>query len=253
MCSARALRVICTFMASSATITESFPLTAKTVFGMEEVLAAELAALGAEQIELGRRLVNFSGDQRLMYRANLWLRTAIRVLRPIHSFAAENEKALYDGIRQIDWSVWLDAAGSLAIDPVVYSSFCTHSLYAAQLAKDAIVDQFRDRVGSRPAVDLKHPDLRINLHLNENRATVYLDSSGDSLHKRGYRTLAGEAPLNEVLAAGILQLAGWDRNSPLADFMCGSGTLPIEAALAARRIAPGTFRREFGYMRLARF
>jgi 23S rRNA (guanine2445-N2)-methyltransferase / 23S rRNA (guanine2069-N7)-methyltransferase len=226
-----------------------FPITAKTVFGLENVLAAELKALGAEQIEPGRRLVNFHGDRRLLYRANIWLRTAIRVLMPIHTFLASDEKSLYDGVRQVDWSKHLDAGGSLAIDPVIHNSFCTHSLYAAQLAKDAIVDQFRDSRGERPNVDLKNPHLRINLHLNDNRATVYLDSSGDSLHKRGYRTNAGEAPLNEVLAAGILHLTGWDRQSALADFMCGSGTLPIEAALWARDIAPGTIRQKFGYMR----
>jgi 23S rRNA (guanine2445-N2)-methyltransferase / 23S rRNA (guanine2069-N7)-methyltransferase len=226
-----------------------FLLTAKTVFGLENVLAAELAALGADAIEPGRRLVNFMADRRLLYKANIWLRTAIRVLRPIHAFDADDEKSLYAGIQQIDWSTHLDAAGSLAIDPVIHNSFLTHSLYAAQLAKDAIVDQFRERRGTRPSVDLKKPDLRLNLHLNDNRATVYLDSSGDSLHKRGYRMLSGEAPLNEVLAAGILQLTEWDRRSPLADFMCGSGTLPIEATLLARNIAPGTIRQKFGYMR----
>jgi 23S rRNA (guanine2445-N2)-methyltransferase / 23S rRNA (guanine2069-N7)-methyltransferase len=233
---------------SETPTSETFPLTAKTVFGLEDVLAGELAALGASEIVKGRRLVNFRADKRLLYRANLWLRTAIRVLKPIHSFQAENEQALYRGIREIDWFEHLDAAGSLAIDPVVHSSFCTHSLYAAQLAKDAIVDQFRERFGSRPSVDLKDPDLRINLHINANQATVYLDSSGDSLHKRGYRTAAGEAPLNEVLAAGILQLTGWDRCTPLADFMCGSGTLPIEAALLAYNICPGLIRKEFAYM-----
>jgi 23S rRNA (guanine2445-N2)-methyltransferase / 23S rRNA (guanine2069-N7)-methyltransferase len=227
---------------------DAFPLTAKTVFGLEDVLAGELAAIGADQIVKGRRLVNFRGDKRLLYWANLWLRTAIRVLKPIHAFQAENEQALYRGIREVDWFEHLDAAGSLAIDPVVHGSFCTHSLYAAQLAKDAIVDQFRERFGSRPSVDLKDPDLRINLHINENQATVYLDSSGDSLHKRGYRTMAREAPLNEVLAAGILRLTGWDRCTPLVDFMCGSGTLPIEAALWARNIAPGLIRKEFAYM-----
>ena len=143
----------------------------------------------------------------------------------------------------------LAAGGSLAIDPVVHSTIFTNSLYLAQLAKDAIVDQLRDATGRRPSVDLSDPDLRINLLVAETRVTVYLDSSGDSLHKRGYRTATGEAPLNEVLAAGILRLAEWDRHSPLADFMCGSGTLVIEAALAARRIAPGTIRRQFGYMR----
>ncbi len=143
----------------------------------------------------------------------------------------------------------MQPSGSLAIDPVVHSSFATHSLFVAQRAKDAIVDQFRDRSGVRPTVDLQNPDLRINLHLNENRATVYLDSSGDSLHKRGYRAAGGEAPLNEVLAAGILRLSRWDRRRPLVDVMCGSGTLPIEAALWARNIAPGRLRSKFGYMR----
>ncbi len=240
------------YMSESLSIEETssrFLLTAKTVFGLEEILAAELAALGAEQIELGRRLVNFQADRRLLYRANIWLRTAIRILLPIHTFAASDEKSLYDGMRAIDWSKYLVADGSLAIDPVVYNSFCTHSLYAAQLAKDAIVDQFREKQGVRPSVDLKDPHLRINLHLNDNRATIYLDSSGDSLHKRGYRAVAGEAPLNEVLAAGILQLSDWDRRSALADFMCGSGTLLIEAALLARNIAPGTVRKNFAYMR----
>ena len=137
-------------------------------------------------------------------------------------------------------------AGSLAIDPVLHSSFCTHSLYAAQLAKDAIVDQFRGRFGTRPSVDLKDPDLRINLHINENRVTVYLDSSGDSLHKRGYRATAGEAPLNEVFAAGILQLTGWDRRTPLVDFMCGSGTSADRSGLWARDIAPGSMRAQAG-------
>jgi 23S rRNA (guanine2445-N2)-methyltransferase / 23S rRNA (guanine2069-N7)-methyltransferase len=230
-------------------VPEKSPLTAKTVFGLEEVVAKELAALGAEQIAPGRRLVNFSGDMRLLYRSNMWLRTAIRVLKPIHTFHAADEKALYRGVREIDWPTFLDSSGSLAIDPVLHSSFCTHSLYAAQLAKDAIVDQFRERFGSRPSVDLKDPDLRINLHINENRVTIYLDSSGDSLHKRGYRTSAGEAPLNEVLAAGILQLTGWDRCTPLVDFMCGSGTLAIEAAIWARNIAPGLIRSKLGFMR----
>ena len=228
---------------------EHFPLAAKTVFGLEAVLAEELTSLGAGDVTPGRRLVNFTGDQRLLYAANIHLRTAIRVLKPIHSFAADSPQALYDGMRSIDWSAYLAADGKLTIDPVVHNSFVTHSLFAAQRAKDAIVDQFRERTGVRPSVDLKDPDLRINLHLNENRATVYLDSSGNSLHKRGYRAAAGEAPLNEVLAAGIVRLAGWDGQRPLVDFMCGSGTLPIEAALAARNIAPGTLRPEFAYQR----
>jgi 23S rRNA (guanine2445-N2)-methyltransferase / 23S rRNA (guanine2069-N7)-methyltransferase len=228
---------------------ERFPLAAKTVFGLEGVLADELIALGAEAVVPGRRIVDFNGDRRLLYAANIRLRTAIRVLKPIHRFNADSPAALYEGIQQIDWAAYLQPSGSLAIDPVVHSSFATHSLFVAQRAKDAIVDQFRDRTGIRPAVDLQNPDLRINLHLNENRATLYLDSSGDSLHKRGYRAAGGEAPLNEVLAAGILRLSQWDRRRPLVDIMCGSGTLPIEAALWARNIAPGRFRSRFGYMR----
>jgi putative N6-adenine-specific DNA methylase len=200
-----------------------FPLHAKTLSGLEHVLAAELTELGASDVQPGHRLVTFSGDQRLMYLANLGCRTAIRILKPIANFPADSERALYDGVQQIDWSRFLDPDRSLAIDPVVWSSFCTHSLFVAQLSKDAIVDQFRDRTGRRPGVDLNEPDLRINIHLVENVATVYLDSSGDSLHRRGYRAKTGDAPLGEVLAAGILKLTEWDRQSTLLDPMCGSG------------------------------
>ncbi len=228
---------------------DTFDMIAKTFFGLEGVLADELERLGASDVRPGRRMVSFRGDLSLLYRANIHCRTAVRILRPISTFEADDERALYDGIRRIDWTMHLDADGSLAIDPVVHSPHFSNSLYAAQLAKDAIVDEFRDREGRRPAVDLVDPRLRINLHIAGARVTVYLDASADSLHKRGYRTAAGEAPLNEVLAAGILRLADWDERSPLSDFMCGSGTLVIEAALAARRIAPGTIRRHFGYMR----
>ncbi len=221
---------------------ESFEIVGKTLPGLEPVLADELAALGARELVPGVRLVSFRGDQRLLYRVNLWCRTAIRFLRPIRSFTATNERELYRGIAAIDWRPYLDVDGSLAIDPVVHNSFCTHSLYAAQLAKDAIVDQFRGRTGRRPSVDLKDPDLRINLHINQNQVTVHLDSSGDSLHKRGYRSEASEAPINEVLAAGILSLTGWDGAMPLVDPMCGSGTFVIEAARLARNIAPGILR-----------
>jgi 23S rRNA (guanine2445-N2)-methyltransferase / 23S rRNA (guanine2069-N7)-methyltransferase len=194
-------------------------------------------------------MVAFRGVRRMLYRANIHCRTAVRVLVPIASFSAHDERSLYQGVSLVDWLEHLDPDGSLAIDPVVHSPVFSNSLYAAQLAKDAIVDQFRDRVGRRPAVDLDDPRLRINLHIDRQRVTLYLDSSGDSLHKRGYRTVAGEAPINEVLAAGILRLSGWDAESPLADFMCGSGTFAIEAVMLARRIAPGIVRKQFGYMR----
>jgi 23S rRNA (guanine2445-N2)-methyltransferase len=235
--------------AKGARVAESFAMIAKTFFGLEDVLAAELAQLGAAEIETGRRMCSFRGDTRLMYRANVCCRTAVRVLKPIARFPADSVDALYRCMGRTNWLKHLSPDGTLAIDPVVHGGVFTNSLYAAQVAKDAIVDQVRRRANRRPSVDLVDPDMRINLHADRNRVTVYLDSSGDSLHRRGYRTVAGDAPINEVLAAGILQLAGWDRATALADFMCGSGTFPIEAALFARRIAPGTIRREFGYMR----
>ena len=230
-------------------VAESFDMIAKTFFGLEGVLADELTALGAQDVLPGRRMCAFRGDLALLYRANLQCRTAVRILKPIHSFVASDEQGLYRGVGQIDWSAHLDPEGTLAIDPVVHGGVFGNSLYAAQLAKDAIVDQIRAKTGRRPSVDLAEPDLRINLHIARDAITVYLDASGDSLHKRGYRATAGEAPINEVLAAGILRLAGWDADSPLSDFMCGSGTFLIEGALLARRIAPGTIRGRFGYMR----
>ena len=226
-----------------------FRMVAKTLFGLEGVLADELRALGAREIQPFNRLVTFKGDLRLLYRANICCRTAIRILKRIRKFNAADEKELYAQVRKIDWSRYLDETGSLAIDPVVTRSTFTNSLYVAQRAKDAIVDQFRERTGARPSVRLENPDLRLNLHMNENIVSLYLDSSGDSLHRRGYRTETNIAPMNEVLAAGIIQLSGWDCASPFADGMCGSGTLVIEAALMARKIPPGAFRKEFGFER----
>jgi len=226
---------------------QTFPLHARTLHGLEQVLAEELRTLGAREIEIGKRIVKFTGDQRLLYRANACCRTAIRILKPIHQFAAANEQQLYAGVQQIDWGEFLAPTQSLWIDPIVHSSFCTHSRYAAQLSKDAIVDQLRTAAGRRPSVERNEPDLRIGLHLVNDQATVYLDSSGDSLHKRGYRQAAGEAPLNEALAAGILRFTGWDGTAPLIDPMCGSGTFVIEAALLARNIAPILLGREFAF------
>lgn len=228
---------------------DSFAMIAKTFFGLEGVLAAELAELGAEDVQPGRRMCSFRGDRRLLYRANVECRTAVRVLKPIARFPADSPELLYRCLGRTNWLKHLEPEGSIAIDPVVHGGVFTNSLYAAQVAKDAICDQIRARTSRRPSIDLDDPDMRINLHIDRNRVTVYLDSSGDSLHKRGYRAVAGAAPINEVLAAGILRLAGWDRASPLVDFMCGSGTFPIEAAMLARRIAPGTVRSGFGYMR----
>ena len=224
-----------------------FPVHARTLHGLEVVLAEELRALGAADVETGKRIVKFMADQRLLYRANACCRTAIRLLKPIRKFAAEDEKQLYAGVQQIAWQDYLSPGQSLWIDPIVHSSFTTHSRFAAQLTKDAIVDQLRTSSGQRPSVSRDDPHLRISLHLVDNQATIYLDSSGESLHKRGYRQATGEAPLNEVLAAGILQLSGWDRRSALIDPMCGSGTLVIEAALLARSIAPILLGREFAF------
>jgi putative N6-adenine-specific DNA methylase len=230
-------------------VPETIPLIAKTFFGLEDVLAAELRELGAEDVEPGRRMCSFRGDQKMLYRANLCCRTAVRILKPIARFPADGTDALYRRIGRTNWLKHLEPEGTLAIDPVTSGGVFNNSLYAAQVAKDAIVDQIRRATGSRPSVDLADPDVRINLHIDQKRVTVYLDASGESLHKRGYRQATGVAPINEVLAAGILRLIGWDRASALADFMCGSGTFPIEAAMLARRIVPGTIRQQFGYQR----
>jgi 23S rRNA (guanine2445-N2)-methyltransferase / 23S rRNA (guanine2069-N7)-methyltransferase len=228
---------------------DDFDMIAKTFFGLEGVLADELASLGATDVSRGRRMCSFRGDRALLYRANIRCRTAVRILKPVHTFTISDEASLYRGVGELDWLAHLEDDGSLAIDPVVHHSIFENTLYAAQLAKDAIVDQVRAKTARRPSIDLTDPDLRINLHIDRDRVTLYLDASGDSLHKRGYRAATGEAPLNEVLAAGVLRLSGWDGVSPLSDFMCGSGTLLIEAAMMARGIAPGALGRRFGYMR----
>jgi len=233
----------------AARVIDSFPLIAKTFSGLEEVLADELRELGAASVEPGRRMCAFRGDRRLLYRVNLECRTAVRVLKPIGRFPADGIDALYRRMGRTNWLKHLRPEGTLAIDPVTSGGIFKNSLYAAQVAKDAICDQIRRASGQRPSVDLENPDVRINLHIDQKRVTLYLDASGDSLHKRGYRQATGEAPLNEVLAAGILRLTGWDQRSALTDFMCGSGTLAIEGAMMARRIAPGLTRGRFGYER----
>lgn len=224
-------------------------LIAKTSFGFEDILAEELQKLGAKNIRKSTRAVLFEGNQKIMYEANLWCRTALRILKPIASFPCASEQELYDGIRTIDWSHYLSADETLAVDSVVTRSRLSHSLYISQKAKDGIVDQFRNRAGQRPDVELVRPKLRIHIHLNQDIASVSLDSSGESLHKRGYRQQTGDAPLNETLAAGMILLSGWDMHSPLMDLMCGSATILIEAAMMARNIAPGLFRTEFGFER----
>ncbi len=228
---------------------KKFEMSAKTSFGFEDILSEELKSIGAENITKGNRVVFFSGTDETMYKANLYSRVALRILKPIASFKAINENQLYEGIGRIDWSKYLSADDSLAVDAVTVKSNLTHSLYVSLKTKDAIVDQFREKVGKRPDVDLNFPTIRVNVHLSSNVASISLDSSGGSLHKRGYREDQGEAPLNETLAAGMILLSGWDKKSPLTDFMCGSGTILIEAALMAKNVAPGMFRHEFGFER----
>ena len=226
---------------------EEFELIAKTFHGLEEVLAKELTELGASNIEIGNRMVAFTGDKALMYKANFCLRTAIRILKPIKHFKANTADEVYENIKSIAWENYLDNTKSFAVDAVVFSNEFRHSKFVAYKVKDAIVDYFRDKTGERPNVRINNPDVWLHIHIAEDRCTLSLDSSGESLHRRGYRQEAVEAPLNEVLAAGMILMTGWKGECDLIDPMCGSGTIPIEAALIARNIAPGVFRKEFAF------
>ncbi len=223
-------------------------MIAKTFSGLEEVLAAELSAQGAEKIQRQNRAVSFSGDQSLLYKCNLWLRTALRVLKPVHQFSATNEHRLYRCLQEIDWRRYLNVEDTLAVNAVVASPHFNHSQYVALKVKDAIVDQFRKHYGRRPSVDVTDPRLRIHIHIADTLCSVALDSSEESLHKRGYRLDKIEAPLNEALAAGLVLLTGWNQESHFVDPMCGSGTIVIEAAMLAHNIAPGR-NRKFGFMK----
>ena len=222
-------------------------MIAKTLYGFESILAKELLDLGAMEIKEGNRMVSFVGDLGFMYKANLCLRTAIKILKPYESFKANSEQELYDNIKKLPWEKFLAEDGSLAIDSAVHSDIFTHSQYVALKSKDAIVDRFREKYGKRPDVDLDFPDLRINIHIENNFCNVSFDSSGDSLHKRGYRTATNIAPINEVLAAGMLLMSGWDGQCDFLDPMCGSGTIPIEAAMIACNIPPNLNRKEFAF------
>lgn len=215
--------------------------------GVEPVLADELRRLGAAEVAPGRGGVAFAGDLALLYRANLWLRTAIRVLRPILEADVHSPDELYDAVRSLDWSQYLTPDHTLAVDCNVRDSQITHSKYAALRVKDAICDQFVERVGRRPSVDVEQPMVGLNLHIFRNHAVLSLESSGESLHKRGYRPVLTKAPLNEALAAALILLTGWSGDVPLVDPMCGSGVLPIEAAWLALRRPPGLTRRRFGF------
>ena len=226
---------------------DNFKMVAKTMFGFEGLLAKELRQLGAMDIKEGVRNVSFVGDTGFMYKANLALRTAVRILKPIKKFKVTTEDELYKELQCIKWEQYFTEDGTFAIDAVVNSDNFTHSHYTALKSKDAIVDYFRDKYGKRPNVDINHPDVQLNVHIQREYCTVSLDSSGDSLHKRGYRSATNIAPINEVLAAGLILHSGYDGTQHFIDPMCGSGTILIEAAMIANNIPANINRREFGF------
>lgn len=228
---------------------EQFEMVAKTFQGLEEVLAEELRALGALNVEPGRRMVQFEGDLEMLYKANLCCRTALRILKPFYNFTARNTDELYDRAKEFDWGSLMSVGSTFSIDTVAYSDDFTHSRFVTYRVKDAIVDWFKDRYGEdkRPGVRLQGADVMINVHIAGGNVTLSLDSSGESLHKRGYRMAQTEAPINEVLAAGIILRSGWRGDCPLVDPMCGSGTFLIEAALIAANINPGVYRKHFAF------
>ncbi|MGV0964425.1 THUMP domain-containing class I SAM-dependent RNA methyltransferase [Empedobacter falsenii] len=226
---------------------ENFRMIAKTFFGFEEILAQELKALGAADVKIQNRMVEFNGDLGFMYKANYSLRTALRIQKPILSFSAKNDHQLYEKFKKFHWENYLNVDQTFMIDPTVHSDYFTHSHYAALKVKDAIVDRFKEKNGRRPSIDKDFPDVRFNLHISHDKITLSLDSSGESLHKRGYREETGPAPINEVLAAGLLLQAGYDGKGNYLDPMCGSGTMLIEAAMIANNIPPQIHRKHFAF------
>lgn len=232
---------------------KEFQMLAKTFKGLEDVLANELIELGANNVQIQRRAVAFTGDKRMLYTANFCLRTASRVLVPIATFKAKKTDEIYEQVKQVDWAQYMNTRTSFAIDATVYSDLFRHSQFVTYRVKDAIVDWWMEHGGVRPNVQLTNPDLYLNVHIAGDMVTLSLDSSGESLHKRGYRVANTQAPINEALAAGMLLLAGWNGQSDFYDPMCGSGTLLIEAALIARNIAPGIYRKGFAFEKWADF
>ena len=232
----------------------TFLMLAKTFKGLEEVLAQELIELGANDVQLERRAVSFRGDKALLYRANLCLRTASRILVPIVEATLTPKKKniapedlLYEAVKRVEWSRYMSVENTFAIDATVYSDTFRNSRFVTYRVKDAIADYWMGHANKRPSVAVEAPDILINVHIAKEHLTLSLDSSGESLHKRGYRVANTEAPINEALAAGMLLMAGWKGQSDFYDPMCGSGTLLIEAALIARNIAPGVFRQAFAF------
>ena len=222
-------------------------LTAKTFLGLEKVLSDELRDLGAENIIIANRAVIFEGNVNLLYKVNYCARTALSVLMPIKEFKIRSKDDIYLIGKSIRWEKFMNSKSTFSITPVVNSPLFNHSGYAGLILKDSIADYFREKTGYRPSVDTVNPDISINLHISGANATVSLDSSGEPLFKRGYRQAFTEAPLNESLAAGMVLMSGWDCSVPLIDPMCGSATILIEAALIAKKIPPGKFRKSFGF------
>lgn len=226
---------------------ENYKMVAKTLFGFEEILAKELQILGAKNVEIGTRMVSFAGDKGFMYKSNLALRTAIKILKPIYNFRAFNEVSLYNGIQKINWLDYFNPNQTFVIDTTIHSEIFNHSQFVAQKSKDAIVDLFKAKTGVRPSIDKDFPDIRIHIHIDRDQCTVSLDTSGVSLHQRGYKTATNIAPINEILAAGMLLLSGWDGSTHFVDPMCGSGTILAEAAMIACNIPANINRKEFAF------
>ena len=226
---------------------EETSFLAKTFLGLEAVFAKELVAIGANNVQIARRAVSFTGDKALLYRANLSCRTALRILMPILTFRANNADEVYENVKKVNWEKYLNVKKTFSVDATVHSETFTHSKFVAYRVKDAIADFFMEKQGSRPSVRIDNPDLFLNIHISHNDCTLSLDSSGESLHRRGYRKEQTDAPLNEVLAAGMLLLSGWNGQCDFVDPMCGSGTLLIEAALIALNIPPCIYRRQFAF------
>jgi len=221
--------------------------TATTLAGLEEILAQELIEIGADEVQIGRRSVYFSGDLKMLYKANYCLRTALKILLPIDSYKIYSADDLYQRGKNFKWEELFGLKQTFAIQSTVFTDLFNNSMYASQKLKDAIVDRFRYKFGERPSVDAKNPDIKINLHISNNYCTISMDSSGESLHKRGYRIDQNEAPMSEVLAAGLIRLSQWDRKSDFVEPMCGSGTIAIEAAMLANGIYPGAIRKNFTF------
>ena len=234
-------------------IKKEFTMIAKTMAGLEDVLAEELTGLGANNLEIGKRMVSFEGDLAMLYKANIHCRTALRILRPVFEFKAKNTDEIYKRVKAMNWYEHLTEDSTFAIDAITFSDYFTHSKFVAYRVKDAIADYFMQKTGKRPSVDTKNPELLINFHVAHDKCTLSFDSSGESLHKRGYRVAQTEAPLNEVLAAGMILKTGWRGESDFVDPMCGSGTLLIEAAMIAMNVPPGIYRKNFAFEKWKNF